>query len=201
MLKDRRSSGPASDANALPIHAKDVKPIDIAALNALKTLPTDQGLWAQTSHWVFARENTYDQVSFSGKLERSRLSWADENTLVRLGLIRVLDERDAPLGTVKLFWVAEWAKRRRRPIRWTKDVNDILGRETLAGVKMPSRAEQLQQALTGCWSICLDMSAWFDQIPLSEEVQRQHCFIGRDGRIYCLTRLPMGQRQAVDVPI
>jgi hypothetical protein len=177
-----------------------VKPIDLEGLEKLPLASFAANTWKDTRKWV-CDDDSYKHVTFAGKLERSRLSAEDERRMQQLGLIRELDASETPTGTTRLFWVAEQAKGRRRPIRWTKAINEALGRDTLRGMKMATRAEQVAQSLTGQWAICLDMSAWFDQIPLALDVQLRHCFIGRDGKIYCLTRLPMGQRQAVDVAV
>eukprot|EP00760_Papus_ankaliazontas_P022392 PhM_4_TR18847/c3_g1_i4/m.100372 len=50
----------------------------------------------------------------------------------------------------------------------------------------------------GRYCISLDFMAWFDQFELAPEERRFHCFLYEDAW-YRLKRLPMGQRQAVDV--
>eukprot|EP00760_Papus_ankaliazontas_P029131 PhM_4_TR4145/c1_g1_i2/m.22050 len=50
----------------------------------------------------------------------------------------------------------------------------------------------------GSWAITLDFMAWFDQCLLDTRERPYHCFPYK-GKWYRLTRLPMGQRQAVDV--
>jgi hypothetical protein len=177
-----KGSTSESSARDLPLHAKDVKPIDLEGLERLPLASTATDTWKDTNKWVCA-DGSYKQVNFAGKLERSRLSAEDERLMQKLGLIRELDAAETPTGTTRLFWVAEQAKSRRRPIRWTKAINEVLGRDTLPGVKMAARAEQVAQSLTGEWAICLDMSAWFNQIPFAVDAQLRHCFIGHDGKI------------------
>jgi hypothetical protein len=134
-----------------------VKPIDLEGLEKLPLANSAANTWKDTRKWV-CDDDSYKRVTFAGKLERSRLSAEDERRMQKLGLIRELDASETPTGTTRLFWVAEQAKGRRRPIRWTKAINEALGRDTLRGMKMATRAEQVAQSLTGQWAICLDMS-------------------------------------------
>ena len=122
----------------------------------------------------------------------------DIRTMVRHGLARKIDSDEVPLASVDLFPHAEESKRRRRRIGHTRAINAALGKDTLQRVSLPSRRAQLVQSLAGNWSISLDFSAFFDAFQLSKEVQMLHCFRS-EGEIFCLTRLPMGQRQSVEV--
>ena len=101
-------------------------------------------------------------------------------------------------GTVVIFTVPEHFKQRRRVIKHTKAFNQAFGKDTLEGIRLLSNKDLVQSVHDGEYAICVDYSAYFDQIPLSENVSRGFCFpVG--GQWYRLTRLPMGMRQSVDV--
>lgn len=101
------------------------------------------------------------------------------------------------LQTVIIFPVSEDSKERRRVIKHTKNINATP--LEIFSVKFPTPSELDNSALMGDYVACIDFSAYFDQIGLDEETRNLHCFLAPDGHAYRLTRLPMGQRQAVGV--
>lgn len=136
----------------------------------------------------------------AGELPRSRLSKADILLMTENGLCRPLADGEAALGSVDLFSVPEPSKvpPRRRRIGHTTSINEALGKESLIGVQMPTRKQQLDQALDGPCCISLDFAAYFDAFEAAPTVQPLWSFSSGGTRM-CLTRLPMGQRQSVDV--
>lgn len=122
-------------------------------------------LWERVRGWV-RDPSKYDPVPVSRALETPKLEEGDLELMIRLGLVRELREGEEVLGTVKLSWVAERNKVRRRPIRWTKAVNTALGRDSLQKITIADRETQLNDALQGRYALCLDMMAYYDQVPL-----------------------------------
>ena len=118
-------------------------------------------------------------------------------TMIECGLItRILPSQVR--GRVNMFAVPEISKQRMRPIRFTKDINEFCGRDTLRPCVIATKAQIVPTVLAGRYMILLDMKAMYDQFPLSEAVGSRMCF--RHGEaFYRLTVLPMGQRQAVGV--
>jgi hypothetical protein len=102
------------------------------------------------------------------------------------------------LGVVRIFPVPEVAKDRQRIIKHTADINDLYDRDTLMGTKFLSRQTLIDSVRKGRFAITLDFAAWFDEFELGEKVKWYFGFTFR-GKTYVLTRLAMGQRQAVDI--
>jgi hypothetical protein len=127
----------------------------------------------------------------------ARITTTELRQLLDAGQIEATDAGSIR-ATCNLFPVPELSKGRRRLIKHTKALNDRFGKETLLHVSL-IRAQDLRATVhRGKYAITLDFAAWFDQIPLSEAARPFHCF-SFEGQWYRLTRLPMGQRQAVDV--
>ena len=105
--------------------------------------------------------------------------------------------RAAVQGWVRMFAVAEVAKRRHRPIKFTKDVNDALGRDTLMKLRFPSKADLVQLVHSGSHFVALDFAAYFDQFEYVAALRPLFCF-RHGGKFFQLRNLAMGQRQAVE---
>jgi hypothetical protein len=186
-----------------PLHVKDVTIANLENISQMKTLsPVTKSFWQQARRWVddISVYSKVVRVKSAREVLRSRLTKPDIAKMLQASLCRKLRPEEVPLGTVDLFPVGEPSKTppRRRRIGHSISVNRSLGKDTLQKLKQASRSDQLRQALTGEYSISLDFAAYFDAFELKEEVQLLHCFrVGED--VMCLTRLPMGQRQSVEV--
>jgi hypothetical protein len=95
-----------------------------------------------------------------------------------------------------MFGVPEPAKRRWRMIKNTANINAT--ELEIFSVKFPT-VRELDEGARGPAVACIDFAAYYDQIGLDPSTRNLHCFRGLDGKTYRLTRLPMGQRQAVGV--
>jgi len=125
---------------------------------------------------------------------------------------------------VNCFVVPEVSKNRVRIIKWTVGNNDTNGRETLQASTQIDKRGIVKFPSLGSWMIAFDFAAWFDQFEYSDEISSLLCFRhlytdGRDiapeppavlgppgasappprARFFRLSRLAMGQRQAVEV--
>jgi hypothetical protein len=125
------------------------------------------------------------------------LSSADVRVMLDHGVIRRIAPADVR-GPMRLFAVTEEAKRRRRPIRWTTLINDVLGRDTLIPLDMARKCDIIALVRTGSHAIAFDAKAFFDQFELHPDIGAHMCF--KKGRnFFCATRAAMGQRQSVEV--
>jgi hypothetical protein len=188
------------DVNSLKLHAKHVTPIDLGKLCGLPSQePAAKRCWLQALGWLNDPER-YHHVAFDGRLPGHRMLKGDIPVLLQDGVLRRLRPGERARGSVRVFFVVELHKLRRRGIKWTKDVNDAIGRETLQKLPIGTRAELRRSVLTGGWAIVVDGKQWFDQFPLSDEVGLYMCFDPSDGQgPACLSRLAMGQRHASEV--
>jgi hypothetical protein len=73
-----------------------------------------------------------------------------------------------------------------------KDINDTF--DNVLSAKTP----EAQQAASGQFALTLDFAAYFDQFPLNEANRRRMCFRS-GGKVWAVTRMPMGQRHVVAV--
>ena len=172
-------------------------PIILEAVTRLPATRTKKESLEKALKWILDAMS-YVGLTPSHTIPTTALSSAEVGQLVAAGQARELEEKETPLGGVRVFTVTELAKARRRVIKHTAEINHTFGRDTLVPVQMPTRAEQSAQATKGEWALTLDFSAFFDQFELAAEVQRRMCF-RRGGKVYALTRMPMGQRHSVAI--
>lgn len=130
----------------------------------------------------------------------ARLSQLFVQQLKDAGVTREIRRCDVR-GYVKMFTVAQPFKKPpcHRPIKHTYEINEIYGKETLRpDVKFPGKPQIVNFPLLGTHFVSLDFSAYFDQFQYHPDVGTYMCF--RFGnKFYCLDRLAMGQRHAVEV--
>jgi len=184
------------DKNALPLHVKNVKPMDLGTLPALCA---SRGMLEKLNKMLDLLSQPYRDIE-APSLEfppQARLTAADLKKMFDAKLVEMISLAEVR-GCCRVFTVAEWAKHRRRVIKETVDINEKYGRDTLIGTTFLTRRELMQSVHHGVWSITVDFAAFYDQIPLGDLVQPYCCF-SHNGQVYKLTRLPMGQRQAVDI--
>ena len=199
------SAVPKIDTSTWHLHVKHLAVrIDFDKLLAL-TCGDDEiaTRFAHASGWALDKSR-YEPVLRACPHKRgantpyTTLSSADVAIMLERGVIARIDP-DHVQGHVILFRVPEPAKNRWRPIRYTKDINDVLGRETLASsIGMATKADIISLVRKGSHCISFDAAAFFDQFCLDPEIQRLMCF--RKGRKwYRLVTSPMGQRQSVEL--
>ena len=93
--------------------------------------------------------------------------------------------RDEVRGHVNMFAVMEEAKQRWRAIKYTRDVNDALGRESVMHLRFPSKQDICGLVHKGECFIALDFAAYYDQFVYTPEVGARFCF--RHGDRYYLS--------------
>jgi len=89
---------------------------------------------------------------------------------------------------------------RLRPL-FAPDANEYgATREKLQDLRMPTKGEVREQG-SGNPELVIqfDMESYYDQFECQESVKRKMCFLGPDGKVYALERLPMGLRPACEV--
>jgi hypothetical protein len=130
-------------------------------------------------------------------LPYTTLTSADVKKMLEYGIIRQIDVAEAR-GAARVFPVFEASKNRRRIIRHTYEINDVLGPETVAPVDMATKKDLIAFVHQGKYLICFDATAFYDQFQLVPAIGARSCF--RKGRnAYALTTAPTGQRHIVEV--
>jgi hypothetical protein len=194
----------AAEARAWPLHVKHLQTrIDARRLAALRAVPAyyetenDEAMKWTTDPSVYdCMDNVY--ACTHKDVTYTTLSSDDVRAMRDAGVVAEVhpDDFDKVKGAVRLFSVPEPWKRRRRPIRWTVDINDFF--TACAPTDMATKSDIISLVTMGSHAIAFDAKAFFDQFPLEEEISYRMCF--RKGRrIYRLLTAPMGQRQIVSV--
>jgi hypothetical protein len=193
--------GSITDIGKLPVHLKRVaRCINFAALLLLATAaPESMAAWLSAERWL-SDEKMYTSVpvrSANGAPNPHDLSEADIDALVDHDVIKQVRRSDVR-GWIKMFTVPEWFKQRKRVIMWTKDINDLLGKELSPKVRFPSKLDIRGFSQRGKFFAALDFAGYYHQFSLADEVAKRHC-IRRNGKFYCVIVGPTGQRQMVEV--
>ncbi len=125
------------------------------------------------------------------------LSSSDIKIMLERGVVHVIDPEQVE-GHVILFRVPEPAKKRWRPIRFTKDINEILDHDTIMPVDMATKKNIVSLLHKGSHAVAFDAKAFFDQFKLDPSISRLMCF-KKGRRFYALSTSPMGQRHSVEL--
>jgi hypothetical protein len=184
------------------LHVKKLPPIDLEEL-----LNVASGDGVENQQLARAVEYVTDPGKFSGVRCRegvytTAMGGQDMGRMRECDKIETVspeqEEKEPTMGSCRVFKTAEDDKERYRPIMHTVDVNEGVTRE-ISNV-FPDKLELHRHLVVkGMYAIHLDMSAWFDQIPLGQGIRRYLRFRDRKGRLYQCTRLPMGATFSVDV--
>lgn len=179
----------------LPIHAKCVGRLRIDSITHLihEFHPRHEHQWTALRRFiedVNLYERALQQTKKHHRVSPAALSQQDVERMLQARIIAKLHE--PPLGTVRMFSVNELAKHRRRPITWTRDLNELFGNGP--SISLPQARHLVQSVTLYSWGLVADLKGWFFQIPLSDKVSRCHAFKGPDGQHYRCMTLPMGQR-------
>ena len=152
--------------------------------------------WVRLRRWL-EDDAMYEKVATTKSVPTARLSESDVAEMLKFGVIEEISEEEVR-GAVNMFTVGEPAKRRRRPIKHTADVNAAYGKDSLEGVKFPTKADIMALVHQGTHMAAYDFSAFYDAFEYSEKVRSRFCF-RKGGKTYRLRVLGMGQRQACEI--
>lgn len=183
-----------------PIHVK--KGLAIIEHRRILRLEMTEEMKRKLEHvfqWIEEEEMYKDvPVCTARQLPPAKLTREHIELLVAEGHIESVPDRRCVKGYVKVFGSLELFKGRIRIIKWTRIINETLGKETLIGIRMSGKKEAVALACKGPWIAAVDAKGFYDQIGLSENVRDRFCFRWRK-QIFRLRRLATGQRQAVDI--
>ncbi len=185
----------------LPLQAKDVRPgVSVVTLRSLPVRDQRKADDLEKSlTWLFDHQRYADALPrrTADGCPQPKLSHEDVLLLERVGVVRQIP-RHRVRGHVKLFDVPEIFKMRRRAIKFTEDINNTFGKDTLRKVALPTKDEICHLVNAGTHHAQFDFTAWFDQIKYDPRVGEYACFRS-GGKFFCLSSLAMGQRQAVEI--
>ena len=187
----------------LPLHLKaHVKPIDLEKLVALENkTPECREFLLHALGWL-RDGRRYGNIELKPRKPRFSIDRFKEMRGYKYKPLYGLPE-----GFVDAFVRTEPSKDpahehglRLRPL-FAPDANtDAATREMLQEMKMPTKGEIRDQGADKPELVVqFDMESYYDQFACSESVKRKLCFLGPDGKVYALERLPMGLRPACEV--
>ena len=192
------------DSSSWPLHVKDVPRIDLDRLRDLPAAPPSISernnyclLWTTDANRYAVLDTALYPPRTRYNTPYTKLTPADVNKMLEMNVIRRIHP-DEVRGHMRLFPVPEFFKQRRRPIRHTEDINDVLGRETLLKLDMATKVDIISLVHLGDWAVAFDAAAFFDQFALHPDVGARMCFM-KGHKYYAATTAPMGQRQSVEV--
>ena len=190
--------GEQVDRSAYAIQAKRVSPIDLRMIDELAkidaTLASD---WSGASAWLQVALK-YRDVKVSNRDRRRARTRMNRTRFEQYMSADLVEESSsAAKGFTRIFLVPEdWkAPPRFRVISHTMTANSLKVEEHF---KLPTLSEILEAACGASHAVALDMTAFFHQFPLAEEVRDYFSFF-RGSKTFRHTRLPMGFRQACSI--
>ncbi len=148
----------------------------------------------------FFDPSTFGECITSRTIKSTRLSVLDVDACVEKGKFGLAPHISEPLArgqhAVNAFDLAELKERRR--VITESLLNGALTKDDLPTTKHPSRIHKRQVLRTKKYMFQIDFDAFYDSIPLPENVRE--CFIVKKGnRYYVLLTLPTGARWSVCV--
>ena len=187
----------------MPLHLKaHVKPIDLEKLTSLPNkTPECKKFLLHALGWLREGER-YGKIDLNPRKPR----FPNDRFREMLGY-KYKPLYGIPEGFVDAFVRTEPSKDpahehglRLRPL-FAPDANATAAtREMLQEMKMPTKGEIRDQGADKPELVVqFDMESYYDQFACSESVKRKLCFLGPDGKVYALERLPMGLRPACEV--
>jgi len=186
-------------ADRWPIQAKQVSRINIEKLRQLETA-TDKTFQDcdYAIGWI-TDPTRYAAVPVRRAAGTPYTTLKSEHvkSIESIGVFEKIDPSQVR-GHVRVFSVAEPAKCRFRAIKEPRDINDVLGRDTLMTTDMATKADIRQLVHKGNYFVQFDYSQYYDQFALHRDISLRQCF--RKGRqFYRQVTAAMGQRQMVEV--
>ena len=177
-----------------PLHQKDVKTVRREELDALPVEdPLLKARWERVKRWLTQEPKEVAR----GRALEAKMTPDEVRLMVAIGHAEKIAAEDVK-STVHLFPTEEKFKKRRRLIKHSKAFNDAFGKDVLENIKMLRAKDLVRTVHDGRYAVCVDFSAWFDQLELDEAVRDYFCFL-HQGQWYRLTRVPMGMRTSVDI--
>jgi len=189
-----------ANPQGLPLHIKEVPPIELAEINKLceelghNTLETWlrlRRILEDPTFYAPAAETEPTHLTYDHSLEQHQ-------QMVQAQLAELHDEAEfgTALGWVRKKGALELKKGRWRLIDHTVTANKIPRNYDLHLNTQPGLHAAVHEGEAG---IPFDFSSYFHQFPYGKDVRRYLVFRAPDGQLYHLTRLAMGQSHACDI--
>lgn len=185
------------------LHLKHTTPLDIDAVRGLSTCTsTSQDFLSSTLR--FLTPQRFFNLFTSRTIKPTSLSEEDIERAVEMGKFERCDEnvfsgptlpRDA--HGVNVFTVPE-LKGRRRMIT-EPHLNGAIDKADIPKVRYPTRLSRRQSLRYAKYMIQIDFEAFYDSIPIPEEIRNNFVFRTKKGKYYRLRTLPTGARWSVAV--
>ncbi|MEK7413393.1 MAG: hypothetical protein AAB263_08755, partial [Planctomycetota bacterium] len=154
-------------------------------------------------------DGRYDKVPFNGQLAVAHGVLEDQaRVFEELGVWRRVHEHEMHRirGTVIITLRPEHVVRdgklisRLRKITWTKAYNDTYAKDVFAHDRGNATRDSSRSDVLDCeGATVLDFRAWFDFLPLSDDVSWYECFVTDWGVTYRNMRVAMGKRSSTTV--
>lgn len=183
-----------------PLHLKDTTLADLEAIQALPTARETTKPFLQKA-LRYMRPEAFLNLRTSRTVKYTLLSSADLQRAVEMGKFERCDphlSHPFPEGVhgVNVFSVREMKGRRR--LITEPHLNGVIRKCELPKVDYPSRLQRRQELRNARYMLQIDFEAYYDAIPLPQELRNMFVFRTREG-LYRLKTLPTGARWSVAV--
>lgn len=183
-----------------PLHLKETTLLDPTALFALPTSTTRSKEFLERVWW-YLTPACFDSLATSRTIKPTALPLGDITSAIANGKFELSPSQRLPLEhgyhSVSVFTVPE-LKRRRRLI--TEPIlNKVIAKHEVPKVAYPTRLGRRQALRYAKYMLQIDFEAFYDSIPLPENVRNNFVFLAKDRQLYRLKTLPTGARWSVAV--
>ncbi|KAG5480639.1 hypothetical protein LSCM1_06343 [Leishmania martiniquensis] len=194
------------DARQWPLHLKHTTPLDLAAVREMPTAHSRTKRFLEQAI-QYMNPRRFVGLRTSRTVKTASLPLADVLRAVEMGKFECCDwqprhpasRRPLPEGVrgVNTFSVPEMKGRRR--LITEPHLNALVSKQELPKVEHPTRQWRRQELRYARYMFQLDFVAFYDAIPLPEEMRNKFVFRARDHVLYRCCTLPAGARWSVAV--
>ena len=182
------------------LHIKDVSIVQLDEISELaRAVSSDvKDRWEEVRTWL--SNPKIPPPKTHPRTTKFRKDWISQ--MVAFGHATEIDPATAK-AFIHLFGVQEVQKDRTRSIKHPERWNELITKEDLIGIKLPTLLNQCGQvaAPNGVASYAeeYDASSFFDSFEVDQHLAAYQCFMDDQGKCYKYNRMMMGVRWAVDV--
>jgi hypothetical protein len=180
----------ASDARTWPLHVKLTGRLDWSKLDNM-IHPSLKEVWCKHAQY-FAVTSALLGTTFSVDSSPADLEIGDIEQLTAMKYVEKIAHTQVK-GTVRVFWVAEILKRRRRLVTHPKEQNELPFQKEPSLFPSDEEVFDIHKAPTAA---CVDMKAFFNQFELPTYLRDYFCFRTKTGEWYRLCTIPTGGRES-----
>lgn len=184
------------------LHLKNTTPLNVEAVFNLPT-STSQSQCFLEKVWRYMDPTMFENLYTSKTIKPTQLPMEDIRRAVEMNKFEpcpgLAPGRSLPEGChgVNVFAVPELKGRRR--LITEPHLNAVIAKHEIPKVYYPTRLARRQSLRYAKYMLQIDFEAFYDSVPIPEELRNNFVFRAKDGSYYRLRTLPTGARWSVAV--